>query len=226
MQVPTTLLAAVDSSVGGKTAVNLDCGKNLAGAFYQPDAVICDVSTLSTLKDEVFADGCAEVIKYGVIADRALFDSFDTPIDAQLETVIARCAAIKRDIVAEDEFENGVRKLLNFGHTVGHAIELLDDYNTPHGHAVAAGMAVAARAASRMGVCGEDCAADVVSMLRRYGLPVSTRFGAGELARACLSDKKRGGDTLTMIFPAEIGRCVLKDIPVRDLEALIASGVE
>jgi len=115
VQIPTTLLAAVDSSVGGKTAINLDAGKNLAGAFYQPDAVLCDISLLSTLTPEVFRDGCAEVIKYGVIADSKLFDSFEKPIKDQLENIIARCVEIKRDIVAEDEFEKSVRKFLNLG---------------------------------------------------------------------------------------------------------------
>ncbi|MCL2004002.1 MAG: 3-dehydroquinate synthase [Oscillospiraceae bacterium] len=225
-QIPTTLLAAVDSSVGGKTAVNLAAGKNLAGAFYQPDAVICDVSLLSTLPQEVFLDGCAEVIKTGIIADRALFDALETPVPAQLEDVIARCVEIKRDIVAEDEFEHGRRKLLNFGHTAGHAIELLSGYQTSHGRAVAVGMAIATRAAVRMGLCGEDCLREVLAMLRRYELPVSTRYGADALAAACLSDKKRDGGVLTMVFPAEIGRCVLRDVPVGELESVIASGLE
>ena len=224
-QIPTTLLAAVDSSVGGKTAVNLAAGKNLAGAFYQPDAVLCDISLLSTLPPQVFRDGCAEVAKYGAIADRALFESLETPIHEQLEEVIARCVEIKRDIVAEDEFEKGARKLLNFGHTVGHAIELLSGYETAHGHAVAAGMAVATRAAARMGVCADSCLQDLLRMLRRLGLPTGTGFGAGAIAQACLSDKKRDGELLTMVFPLEIGKCVLKGIPVAELESVIRLGV-
>ena len=225
-QIPTTLLAAVDSSVGGKTAINLCAGKNLAGAFYQPDAVICDVSLLSTLKPEVFRDGCAEVIKYGAIAGRALFDSLKTPVQTQLESVIAKCVEIKRGIVAEDEFENGSRKLLNFGHTVGHAIELLSGFRVTHGSAVAAGMAIAARAAARMGICEEDCPREISEMLKIYGLPVNTVYGAEELARACLSDKKRDGDRLTMVFPEETGKCVLREIPVKELENVIKLGLE
>jgi len=226
VQIPTTLLAAVDSSVGGKTAINLEAGKNLAGAFYQPDAVLCDISLLSTLLQDVFSDGCAEVIKYGVIADRALFDSFETPINAQLENVIARCVEIKRDIVAEDEFEKNVRKLLNFGHTIGHAIELLSGYEITHGSAVAAGMAIVTRAAVRMGICDENCEQSVLQTLKRYNLPVNTVYDAASLASACLSDKKRDGGKLTMIFPEKIGKCVIKDIKVEELENLIGLGLE
>ena len=226
VQIPTTLLAAVDSSVGGKTAVNLPAGKNLAGTFYQPDAVICDVALLSTLTEDVFRDGCAEVIKYGVIADHALFASIKTPIHGQAEEVIARCVEIKRDIVVEDEYEQGNRKLLNFGHTVGHAIERLSGYSTSHGQAVAAGMAIETRAALRRGLCEEGCLHDVLEMLRRYELPVNTSYEAEDLARVCLSDKKRGGESLTMIFPEKIGKCVLREIPVSELKDIIRSGLE
>jgi len=226
VQIPTTLLAAVDSSVGGKTAINLETGKNLAGAFYQPDAVLCDISLLSTLTPDVYRDGCAEVIKYGIIADSALFDSFETPINEQFENVIARCVEIKRDIVARDEYERGERKLLNFGHTVGHAIELLSGYKITHGSAVAAGMAVVTRAASRMGICGGLCRQGVLQMIERYGLPVNTIYDAASLAGACLADKKRDGGKLTMIFPEKIGKCILKDIKVEELENLIRLGLE
>jgi 3-dehydroquinate synthase len=226
IQIPTTLLAAVDSSVGGKTAVNLAAGKNLAGVFYQPDAVICDVSLLSTLSAEVFRDGCAEVIKYGVIADSVLFASLDNQISSQLVEVIANCIEIKSGIVAEDEYEHGARKLLNFGHTVGHAIELLSGYSTSHGCAVASGMAIAARAAVRMGMCHSQCLRDILRVLRLYGLPDNTDYGADELARACLSDKKRDGDSITMVLPVEIGKCVLKRISVVELEKVIQMGME
>ena len=226
VQIPTTLLAAVDSSVGGKTAINLVAGKNLAGAFYQPDAVLCDVSLLSTLTTEIYLDGCAEIIKYGVIADRFLFDTLKTPVNTQLENVIARCVEIKRDIVVEDEFEYARRKLLNFGHTIGHAIELLSGYRASHGHAVAAGMAITARAAVRMGLCEIHCLRDILQMLRLYDLPDNTSYEADRLTIACLSDKKRNGESLTMIFPLEIGRCILKEVPVNELETVIQLGLE
>ena len=226
VQIPTTLLAAVDSSVGGKTAINLAAGKNLAGSFYQPDIVLCDVSLLSTLTEETFRDGCAEVIKYGIIADHVLFESLKNPVYTQLENVIARCVKIKRGIVAVDEFENGERKLLNFGHTVGHAIELLSDFKISHGCAVAAGIAVETRAAVRLGLCKEDCLENVLQMLRLYELPENTDFKADKLAHVCLSDKKRDGGSLTMIFPQEIGKCVLKKIPTNELETVIHMGLE
>jgi 3-dehydroquinate synthase len=226
VQIPTTLLAMVDSSVGGKTAINLSAGKNLAGAFYQPNLVLCDVSLLSTLTSGVFRDGCAEVIKYGVFADRALFESLKTCVNEHYESVIARCVEIKRDIVAEDEFENGSRKLLNLGHTVGHAIELLSNYRTPHGHAVAAGMAIVTRAAVRMDMCEIQSLSEITQILRQYNLPENTSYEADKLATACLSDKKRDGDNFTMIFPIEIGKCVLKKIPVGEMEAVIRLGLE
>ncbi|MCL2810173.1 MAG: 3-dehydroquinate synthase [Treponema sp.] len=237
VQIPTTLLAAVDSSVGGKTAVNIPAGKNLIGSFYQPDVVLCDTSLLSTLPADVFKDGCAEVIKYGIIADykiadRSLFESLaptllvQTPINTQLEEVIAKCVEIKRDIVMKDEFDNADRKLLNFGHTVGHAIESLSEYGISHGQAVAVGMVIESRAAVRLGLCKEQCLQDILQMLTLYGLPVSTTFKADEITRICLSDKKRDGKSLTMISPLEIGKCVLKEIPVNELENVIRLGLE
>ena len=148
VQLPTTLLAAVDSSVGGKTAVDLTAGKNLAGAFCQPAAVICDTDCLKTLPPDVFADGAAEAVKTGVLSDEALFALFeDGTLTADPGEVIARCVAYKAGVVERDEKEQGERKLLNLGHTVGHAIEKCSGYVIPHGHAVAAGLAVIARAA-------------------------------------------------------------------------------
>ena len=225
VQIPTTLLAAVDSSVGGKTAIDLAAGKNLAGAFYQPDLVLCDVSTLSTLTPEVFRDGCAEVIKHGMIADAALFKSLKIPIDTQLEEIITRNVEIKSSIVIEDEFEKGKRKLLNFGHTAGHAIELLSNFSISHGHAIAAGMAIDTRAAVRMGLCKEQCLIDLLEMLKQYELPLNTSFKIDELICVCLSDKKREGETLTMIFPVEIGNCILKEIPINELEKILQMGI-
>ncbi|MCL2081735.1 MAG: 3-dehydroquinate synthase [Oscillospiraceae bacterium] len=226
IQIPTTLLAAVDSSVGGKTGINLPSGKNLAGAFYQPDAVICDTSLLSTLDPEVFKDGCAEVIKYGMIADRTLLKGVEMPGRGSLEDVIARCVSIKRDIVAGDELERGERRMLNFGHTVGHAVELLSGYQISHGRAVAIGMATITRATVKMGLCRSDCLDDLLESLDRHSLPQSTSYNACQLARACLSDKKRGRDGLVMVFPVEPGKCELKKIPVSDLEQVIRLGLE
>lgn len=225
VQIPTTLLSAVDSSVGGKTAIDLDTGKNLAGAFYQPELVICDYGTLGTLNAENISAGCAEVIKYGVIADSALFESLKQPLDSQLEEVIARCVTIKRDIVMEDELDTGLRNILNFGHTIGHAIEHLSEYKISHGFAVAAGMSLMAKASLKLGYCEADCLEAITDMLKRYSLPTDTKFQADELYNAALSDKKGGGGIITVIIPHEIGKCELKKITMAELKELISLGV-
>ena len=152
VQIPTSLLAMVDSSVGGKTAIDLPAGKNLAGAFCQPELVICDLDTLDTLSDAFFTDGCAEVIKYGILKDEALFAHLEEKAQGfDREYVISRCVELKRDYVTEDEFDTGLRMMLNLGHTVGHAIEKLSAYSVPHGSAVAMGMAIIARACAARG---------------------------------------------------------------------------
>ena len=225
IQIPTTLLSAVDSSVGGKTAIDLDAGKNLAGAFYQPELVLCDYTLLDTLDESVFTDGMAEVIKYGVIADRALFDMLYKPARPQLEEIITRCVSIKRDIVAADEFESGPRKLLNFGHTVGHAVEHLSGFGLSHGKSVAIGMSVMATACAREGLCTKADVDEIVRLIEENGLPVKTDRTAGELAQAALSDKKRSGDTITLTIVENIGKCTLLDLPVSQLERFIGLGL-
>jgi len=226
VQIPTTLLAAVDSSVGGKTAVDLDAGKNLAGAFYQPKIVLCDHTLLDTLEPRVFSDGCAEVIKYGMIADKELFEMLGEGARENIEEIITRCVTIKRDVVCEDEFESGVRKLLNFGHTVGHAIEHLSDYAISHGEAVAIGMVIETRAAVSEGWCGSECVDVLVKTLRSCNLPIASPYSARELSRAALTDKKRSGDKITLIIPERVGKCVLRDIDVGEMEHFIAAGIE
>ena len=219
MQIPTTLLAMVDSSVGGKTAIDLPAGKNLVGAFHQPSLVLCDPDVLSTLPEDDFRDGCAEVIKTAVLFDCDLFDHLrDSGLDFDRERVIARCVECKRDVVCRDEFDTGERQLLNLGHTVGHAIEKCSRFTVSHGRAVAIGTAVMARAFS------ED-AEEIVSLLRAFGLPTETDFSAEELVEAALSDKKRSGGTLTLAVPERIGKPVLKNIPVGDLPAVIKAGL-
>lgn len=226
VQVPTTLLAAVDASVGGKTAIDLPAGKNLAGAFWQPSLVLCDCAALDTLPPAVFTDGCAEVIKYGIIADASLFDALRAPIRPQLEAVIAACVAIKRDVVQSDEFDTGRRKLLNFGHTLGHAVEKRSGFSVSHGRAVAIGMAWAARAAHSRGLCSAGCVREIRALLAQYGLPTETDDDAAALAQTMLADKKRTGGTIDLILPQEIGRCVIVPTPVGELEALVRAGME
>lgn len=227
VQLPTTLLAAVDSSVGGKTAIDLAAGKNLAGAFLQPAAVLCDTECLQSLPADVFADGAAEAIKTGVLSDESLFALFeDGTLTAAPADVIARCVAYKAGVVERDETEQGERKLLNLGHTVGHAIEKCSGFCIPHGHAVAAGLAVMARAAERLGWTKEPIAARIAACLAKNDLPTGTDFSAQDLARAALSDKKRAGDTITIVVPRRIGTCQLHKLPVAELEHLIAAGLE
>ena len=226
VQIPTTLLAAVDSSVGGKTAINLDTGKNLAGAFYQPDLVLCDYDLLATLPQEVLRDGFAEVIKYGVIADAELFEILKIKVDAKYEEILSRCVRIKRDVVCADERDTGERQLLNFGHTVGHAIEACSHYDISHGSAVAAGMAIVARASACAGICPPDCSDEIINMLKRYGLPENTSYKPEMLYSVMLSDKKRDGDSLTLVVPEKIGRCVLRKIPVGKLMDIICLGLK
>ena len=225
IQIPTTLLAAVDSSVGGKTAVDLKAGKNLAGAFYQPVRVICDPATLDTLPPETFADGCAEVIKYGIINDREFFELLGRGIRENIEDIIARCVANKRDIVESDEFDTGCRQLLNLGHTVGHAVELLSDFTVTHGAAVAIGTVVITRAAVACGYCPSEDLDLIIETLKNAGLPTKCDFGAEELATAALADKKRTGEYITLILPYSIGDSRLVKIPVNELCSLISKGL-
>ena len=226
VQLPTTLLAAVDSSVGGKTAIDLDAGKNLAGAFYQPRLVLCDYATLDTLSDEIFRDGCAEVIKYAVIADGALFEQLKKPIKEQLEQVITRCVEIKRDVVIEDEFDTGLRQILNFGHTVGHAVEANSHFTISHGQGVAIGMAIEAKAAAKQGYCSESCAGAIIDLIRAYQLPTESPYDASTLCEKALSDKKRRGNAISLIVPRAIGKVDIVKIPVDKLLPFIQDGME
>ena len=227
VQLPTTLLSAVDSSVGGKTAIDLKAGKNLAGAFLQPAAVLCDTDCLGTLPPAVFADGAAEAIKTGVLCDETLFALFeDGTLKADPAEVIARCVAYKAGVVERDEKEQGERKLLNLGHTVGHAIEKCSGYAVPHGHAVAAGLAMIARAAERLGWTEEPLAARICACLAKNALPVSAEYAPEALAEAALADKKRSGDAITIVVPRKIGLCELKKMPVAELLPVIRAGWE
>ena len=226
VQVPTTLLSAVDSSVGGKTGIDLDAGKNLAGAFWQPRMVLCDTDTLNTLPEDIFRDGCAEVIKYGVLYDVALFDHLACHgMGFCREEVIARCVELKRDVVAKDEFDLGLRQMLNLGHTVGHSIEALSGYRIAHGKAVAMGMAIIAKAAAVKGYCSKTTRDQILNTLTLFSLPVNTTFSAHDLAQVALSDKKRSGGTVNLVIPTSIGHCILEKTPVEGLESLIKAGL-
>ncbi|MBR5294615.1 MAG: 3-dehydroquinate synthase [Oscillospiraceae bacterium] len=226
IQVPTTLLAAVDSSVGGKTAIDLAAGKNLAGAFWQPSLVLCDTDCLDTLPEEIFRDGCAEVIKTAILFDESLFmELVRTGLHFDREQVIAACVRHKRDIVAADEFDRGQRNLLNLGHTFGHAVELLSDFTLSHGRAVAIGTAIAGRVAAHLGICDQGTATRIMWLLEKFGLPIFTHHSAQVICEAALSDKKRAGDTVNLILTKKIGECAISPTPVIALENLIQAGL-
>lgn len=215
VQMPTTLLAAVDSSVGGKTAIDLPGGKNQVGSFYQPALVLCDIDTLDTLPEDEFRCGCAEVIKYGVLGNDAFFEELRAvPIRQQLEHVIQTCVEMKRDIVREDEFDRGLRQLLNLGHSFGHAVEACSGFTVLHGQAVAIGMAVIARAAAARGICTVETAERLLSLLRQYGLPTEARYPLADMVQAVRTDKKSSGGSINLIIPETIGRCRIQPVPL------------
>lgn len=229
IQIPTTLLAQVDSSVGGKVAVDLDHGKNLAGAFWQPKLVLMDPDTLDTLDDKTFADGMAEVIKYGCIADAAFFDHLTAhpsrlAITSDIESVLYICCDIKRIVVEEDELDTGHRMLLNFGHTIGHAYELAGHYETwTHGQAVAAGMVMAAKLGVSLGVTPVDVPARVVALCAAFGLPTAIPCDIQTYTAAICRDKKGAGADISVILLEELGRAVVHKLPKVQLVRLLNS---
>lgn len=226
VQVPTTLLAAVDSSVGGKTAIDLDAGKNLVGAFWQPSLVLCDADTLDTLPKDIFLDGCAEVIKYAVLFDREFFAYLATSgPDFDKAYVIERCVTMKRDVVARDEFDVGDRRLLNLGHTIGHGVEAKSNFTLSHGKSVAIGMAIIARSAVNHRLLSEKDATKIENILNAFQLPTTTSDTAAELADFALSDKKRTGGVVSLIIPRTIGKCEIIRTPVENLETFIQAGL-
>ena len=221
VQIPTTLLAMIDSSVGGKTGVDLTAGKNLAGVFWQPAAVVADTALLSTLEPSVLADGMAEAVKYGMIADDALFASIERgePVTADM---IFACVDCKRRLVEADERDIGARQLLNFGHSFGHAIEKASGYAVGHGAAVAAGMVVACRLSETLGLCSAETTARLRAVLRACGLPDEPPYPPASLVDTLLLDKKRSGDGITFVFCERPGRCLLRRMPFDELRALTA----
>ena len=233
LQVPTTLLAQVDSSVGGKTAINHPLGKNMIGAFHQPVAVIADTELLDTLPERELAAGLAEVLKYGAIADAQFLEWVEAHAaelrardPAALAHAIRRSCEIKADIVAADEREAGVRALLNFGHTFGHAIETASGYgNWLHGEAVGAGMVMAGRFSARLGRIPAAAAERLARAVDKLGLPIAPpRIEVPTWLELMGRDKKNVDGRITLILLEELGRAVVaKDAPVRELEAFLAS---
>ncbi len=226
IQIPTTLLAAVDSSVGGKTGIDLPAGKNLAGAFHPPCLVLCDTDTLQTLPEDIFRDGCAEVIKYGILYDKELFNRLlGQGLSFDRESVIARCVELKRDVVALDEYDTGLRMKLNLGHTIGHSVEAASHFQISHGKAVAIGTAVITRAGCKAGICSQETKDHILRILEVFGLPTRTDYSAQQLLTHALSDKKRTGETLRLILPKDIGECIIFPMETSALYAFIQEGL-
>lgn len=226
VQVPTTLLAQVDSSVGGKTAVNHPLGKNMIGAFYQPKAVLIDTDTLSTLEPRDLAAGMAEVIKYGVISDRPFFDFLKNNVSnvfdlksSVLTEIIKKSCQIKANIVENDETEQGQRALLNYGHTYGHVVETLAGYGEyRHGEAVAIGMKVAAEISRACGVCTDMDVDEIVTLLQAYRLPVqSPVFALDDVIETVMRDKKVQQGSLKMVLNHGIGHAQIHAIDAPDV---------
>jgi len=221
IQIPTTVLSQVDSSVGGKTAVNHPLGKNMIGAFYQPQAVFIDTNSLHTLPAREFAAGMAEVIKYGLIYDTELFAFIEQNVEklqqldeASLQHIIYRCCEIKALIVAQDEKENGLRALLNLGHTFAHAIEAQMGYGVwLHGEAVATGMVLAAKLAHTRGDLSQTEVDRIVTLLKLYNLPteIPSEMTAEQFLMHMRKDKKNKKGTIRFILPTQFGQCALVD---------------
>ncbi len=230
VQVPTTLLAQVDSSVGGKVGVNLAAGKNLVGAFYQPRLVLCELEALRTLPDRELHAGLAEVIKYGIVWDRALFNRVERDMDrlrardpSVLAPVIARCCAIKAEVVRQDETEGGLRAILNFGHTIGHAIEAVAGYGRYlHGEAIAIGQVAAARiSAARTGL-SPGAVERIAALFRKAGLPTEIKLNPKSRARvraAMKLDKKVSGGEVRFVLAEKIGKVTWgRPVPIEVIE--------
>ena len=225
IQMPTSFLAAIDSSVGGKTAVDLAHGKNLAGAFWQPEMVICDTDALKTLSNDMFLDGVGEAVKYGFAFDKDLLDIMAQGIGDKLTDVIARCVFIKAKVVEADELDNGERRKLNFGHTFGHAVEHCSNFSISHGQAVGIGMVIVTKACVKRGLIEQNALDTLLSVMEKCNLPTKCGFESSQLAKAALGDKKRRGDKLHIVIPTEIGKSDMLKIDISQLEEWIALGL-
>ena len=210
---PTTLLAAVDSSVGGKTGVNLGGLKNMVGTFSRPSAVFCDTSTFATLPAREFACGMAEVIKYAVSLDREFLSMLESDTPPCIDEIISRCVSIKAGVVMRDEHESGERMLLNFGHTIGHAIEKSSGAALLHGEAVGLGMLSVTRAAERLGICRETISDRLLALLEKYSLPTACSLERDRLISAASHDKKKSGSSIRFVLPTEAGKSAVFTFP-------------
>lgn len=226
VQLPTTLLAQIDSSVGGKTAVDLPSGKNLVGAFWQPKLVLCDILALSTLPEKTLYDGMAEAIKYAMIGCPKLIPLLKES-QGRMEEIVAQCIKEKQRLVEEDERDTGARLLLNFGHTIGHAIEQHYHYQKyTHGQAVAIGMVMMTSLASRFSPPDEQVMPTLLELLNRYSLPTWDEANPQQLAKVALGDKKRQLDTIRLVVVPKVGESNIIPMPVSRFMELMSEGLE
>lgn len=227
VQIPTTLLSACDSSVGGKTAVNLPGAKNMAGSFWQPSLVICDTETFKTLPKKEQASGAGECIKYAMLHDPELLDYLTrNGFDSDWTLVVEKCVIYKAQIVSMDERDQGIRTLLNFGHTLGHALESLSQYQMSHGEAVGIGMLILTRSAEKNNLCQKGTTRKLLEALEAFNLPTQTAYPAEDIALAALFDKKVSGPMINLVLPEKPGKCFIKKIPVDQLIQWIQDGTE
>ncbi|MCK5128752.1 MAG: 3-dehydroquinate synthase [Clostridiales bacterium] len=226
IQIPTTLLAQIDSAIGGKVAVNLDTGKNLVGAFYHPKFVIIDTQVLKTLSDDDFAGGMAEVIKTGAIYDVALLNTIESHagrshIMKVIDDVVHRCCAIKAEVVKQDELDNGLRMILNFGHTLAHAIEKLPDNTFTHGQAVAIGMVQFAKLGEQMNITSIGTSNTLQKIVQSFGLPYEIVADKDKLIDIMKRDKKIRDGKLNLILLRKLGEACVNPIPISQIGELL-----
>lgn len=221
INVPTTLLSQVDSSVGGKTGIDFGGAKNIVGSFYQPKLVICDTDLLKTLPPEIFSDGCAEVIKYAFIGNEKLLSVIEDGIEKNVDEVVYRCVCHKNDVVSSDEFDRGGRAVLNFGHTIGHAVESLSNYSVSHGKAVAIGMKVITEACEKAHICQKGVLGKLLSVLSSNGLSAECGYSANDLIEVIRKDKKKSGDSVSVIVPTSLCSCAIEKMSFEKLYDII-----
>ncbi len=231
VQAPTSLLAMVDSSVGGKVAVDLAHGKNLCGFFWQPSAVVADVECLHSISRELYTDSIGEVVKHAVLADPAMLDELTSrPMNGEgypdelIASIVARNVSIKRDVVNADEKERGLRQTLNLGHTIGHGIEAASDFALGHGSSVAAGLCCMARAACTKGWCKPETRDAIIAAMAAQGLPTDTDLDHDVIFDYMTHDKKRHGDTMNIVVPEQIGKVGVLKVTLAELRELVDLG--
>ena len=224
-QVPTTLLAMVDSSIGGKSGINLDAGKNLAGVFHMPKLILQDEAFIATLPDEEIKNGMAEVIKYGILKGGDLMEKIwlDENSVVAIGEIIKECAGYKMEVVVADPLDKGLRQLLNLGHTIGHGVEKLSNYEIKHGLGVAKGLSYIAKLSARQGWCSKDVADSIDEILATWGFDIEVPYTGEDLFNCIVNDKKRKSNEIDLIIPVEIGKCEIKRLSIEELRTILTS---